>query len=79
MVRASARLLAKGHRLSALYLNGLELELLRALNGQAAVYVVIGGHAVQFHGHVRAAKDLDLFVEPSSANAGRIQTALKTE
>ena len=39
-------------------------------------YLVIGGHAVIFHGYLRPAKDLDLWVEPSESNAKAIAAAL---
>ena len=61
-----------------LFLNAQEVELLAALNQQQARYVVVGGHAVQFHGHLRAAKDLDLWIEPSSDNAHRVARALSS-
>ena len=38
----------------------LLLELLEA----GAEFVVLGGHAVAFHGHPRATKDLDVLVRP---------------
>lgn len=46
-------------------------ELLRALDRHGVRYVVIGGIAVGFHGHVRATKDLDIVIEPSAENVGR--------
>ena len=39
-------------------------------------FVVVGGHAVAFHGHVRATKDLDVFVRASPENAKRVYEAL---
>ena len=59
-----------------LLLNAQELELLSALNDCRARYLVIGGHAVIFHGHLRPAKDLDLWVEPTEENAARVAQAL---
>lgn len=41
-----------------------------------AEFVVIGGHAVAFHGHPRATKDLDVLVRSSSHNATRVYRAL---
>jgi len=35
-----------------------------------------GGHAVAGHGEPRVTEDLDVFVEPSAANAKRLQKAL---
>ena len=40
-------------------------------------YVVIGGLAVQAHGHPRTTQDLDLVPEPSAANLRRLRTALE--
>src|SRR4029079_18104484 len=35
-----------------------------------------GGHAVAFHGHVRATKDLDVLVRAEPQNASRVYRAL---
>jgi hypothetical protein len=37
---------------------------------------VVGGYAVAFHGHPRYTKDLDVWIELSPENAGKIITAL---
>jgi hypothetical protein len=37
---------------------------------------VVGGHAVAFHGHPRATKDLDVLVRATPANATRVYKAL---
>lgn len=50
--------------------------ILRALNGHGVEYVVVGGLAVAAHGVVRATADLDLVVERSWDNAGRLAAAL---
>jgi hypothetical protein len=39
-------------------------------------YVVVGGLAVQVHGHVRTTNDLDLIPEPTPANLARLAQAL---
>ena len=52
------------------------LELLAALDRHGAHYLVVGGYAVGAHGHPRATKDLDVWVEPSDANAPRVYAAL---
>ncbi|HTA88697.1 MAG TPA: hypothetical protein VK745_03955 [Polyangiaceae bacterium] len=49
--------------------------LLELLDAEAA-FVVIGGHAVAFHGHPRATKDLDVLVRPDADNAARVYKAL---
>lgn len=46
------------------------------LNRHAVSYVVVGGFAVAAHGVVRATADLDLVVERTWANAGRLACAL---
>jgi len=38
---------------------------------------VVGAYAVAAHGHPRATKDLDLWVEPSAENAARVLAALR--
>ncbi|HXW07572.1 MAG TPA: hypothetical protein VD833_20220 [Vicinamibacterales bacterium] len=51
-------------------------ELLRCFNARSVNAVVVGGHALAFHGRPRYTKDLDVFVEPSAANAERLLLAL---
>lgn len=51
-------------------------DLLIELADAGAEFVVVGGHAVAFHGHVRATKDLDVLVRGSHANAQRVYLAL---
>jgi len=51
-------------------------DLLIELHHAGARFVVLGGHAVAFHGHPRATKDLDVLVEPSAENAQRVYAAL---
>lgn len=45
------------------------LDLLRALSGADARFLVVGAYAVGVHGHPRATKDLDVWVEASTENA----------
>lgn len=40
-------------------------------------FMIIGGIAVIYHGHVRDTKDMDLFVRPTSENARRTVAALE--
>ena len=54
-----------------------ELEVVRTFLDAGVRFVIVGGRAVQFNGHVRPAKDLDLLVEPSAENWSRLQAALK--
>lgn len=52
------------------------VDLLAAFNAQGVEYLVVGAHALAAHGHVRATKDLDIWVRPSPANASRVMAAL---
>jgi hypothetical protein len=51
-------------------------DLFAALNGADARYLLVGGYAVAFHAEPRFTKDLDIWVEPSPANAARVFRAL---
>jgi hypothetical protein len=54
-----------------------EPEALRVLLDAQVRFVIIGGRAVQFHGHPRSTKDLDLLVEPTPENGRRLRDAMK--
>jgi hypothetical protein len=51
-------------------------ELLLAFNAQNVEYLIVGAHALAAHGHVRATKDLDLWVRPEKSNAQKVLQAL---
>lgn len=51
-------------------------DLLSAFNAQGVEYIVVGAHALAAHGHVRATKDLDIWVRPSRDNAPKVLRAL---
>lgn len=51
-------------------------ELLLAFNAHNVEYLIVGAHALAAHGHVRATKDLDLWVRPETLNAQRVIKAL---
>jgi uncharacterized nucleotidyltransferase DUF6036 len=51
-------------------------ELLLAFNEHGVDYLVVGAHALAAHGHVRATKDLDVWVRPEQSNAQKILQAL---
>ena len=51
-------------------------ELLLDFNARNVEYLVVGAHALAAHGHVRATKDLDVWVRPDQANAARVIQAL---
>ena len=64
--------------MSSLFLNSTELELLHCFNSFNVHYLVIGGHAVQFYGYKRPAKDLDIFIATSDGNPMRVVAALRS-
>jgi hypothetical protein len=51
-------------------------DLLAEFNAQDVEYLVVGGHALAAHGYVRATKDFDVWVRPSTDNATRVLRAL---
>jgi len=51
-------------------------DLLAEFNACGVEYLVVGAHALAAHGFVRATKDLDVWVRPSTANAPRVLAAL---
>lgn len=51
-------------------------RILRALAEHGVEYVLIGGLAVQTHGHVRTTNDADLIPAPDPANLERLAAAL---
>jgi hypothetical protein len=53
------------------------LDLLIELSAAKVRFMVIGGYAVGVHGHPRATKDLDVWVEPTLDNAKRVIAALR--
>ncbi len=52
------------------------IDLLAAFSGNGVEYLIVGAHALAVHGHVRATKDLDVWVRPSPENAPRVLRAL---
>lgn len=51
-------------------------ELLAEFNAHGVDYLVVGAHALAAHGHVRATKDLDVWVKPARDNAAKVMSAL---
>jgi hypothetical protein len=51
-------------------------ELLLAFNAHDVEYLLVGAHALAAHGHVRATKDMDIWVRPEKANAQKVLSAL---
>ena len=52
-------------------------EIVELLNSKKVRYLLVGGHAVGFHGHPRFTGDMDFVVDTSAENAGRLAEALK--
>jgi hypothetical protein len=59
-----------------LQLNPDWTEFLSLLISKRVRFVLVGGHAVAAHGEPRLTEDLDVFVDPTSANAARLREAL---
>lgn len=51
-------------------------ELLLEFNAHNVEYLVVGAHAVAVYGHVRATKDLDVWIRSESENAHRVLDAI---
>ncbi len=52
-------------------------ELLALFNAHRVDYVIVGAHALAYHGAPRYSGDMDIYVRPDVENARRIMTALK--
>jgi len=52
-------------------------DLFAAFNAQDVEYLVVGAHALAAHGHVRATKDLDVWVRAEPGNARKAFRGLK--
>lgn len=51
-------------------------EFIALLGSNGAEFLVVGGHAVAYHGHPRFTGDIDIFVRPTAENAARVLGAL---
>jgi hypothetical protein len=51
-------------------------EFVGLLNSRNVEYLVVGGHAVAFHGHPRFTGDIDFFINASAENAHRVLEVL---
>lgn len=60
----------------AIRINSDFKDIVRVLSAARVRYLVVGGVAVIEHTEPRYTKDLDLWVEPSPENAGRVMKAL---
>ncbi len=52
-------------------------EFLRLLTAEKVEFVIVGGYAVAFYGHVRTTQDLDLFFRNTERNVRKILAALR--
>ena len=50
--------------------------LCRRLNDAGAKYIVVGGFAIIQHGFARATEDIDLLIDTSPENVGRVKMAM---
>lgn len=53
-------------------------DMLSAFEDAGVEYLLVGAYALAAHGQPRATGDIDLWVHPSSENAGRVMQALQT-
>src|SRR4051794_18271937 len=51
-------------------------DFLKSLNDHGVEYLLIGGHAVAYHGYVRPTQDMDIWIAVSPQNAGRVVAAV---
>lgn len=51
-------------------------ELLASFNARGVEYLLVGAHALAFHGAPRLTGDLDVWVRPTPSNARRVTAAL---
>lgn len=51
-------------------------EFIGLLNSLKVEYLVVGGHAVAFHGHTRFTGDIEFLIRATSENAERVLRAL---
>lgn len=51
-------------------------EFIKLLNSHDVEYVVVGGHAVAFHGHPRFTGDIDFLIRTTPENVSRVLTVL---
>jgi hypothetical protein len=53
-------------------------EFIESLNSHGVEYLVVGAHALAFHGQPRYTGDIDLWLRPAPENAARIERVLVT-
>lgn len=52
-------------------------EFLECLNEAGVEYLLVGGHAVAFHGYVRVTSDMDIWINRTRENADRVIAAVR--
>lgn len=52
-------------------------EFIALLNSHGVEYVLVGGHAVAYHGHPRFTGDIDFFIQRTEPNAQRVLAVLE--
>ena len=52
-------------------------EFIESLNSRKVEFIVVGAHAVAFHGHPRFTGDIDFLVRPTPENASRVVAAVR--
>ena len=52
-------------------------DMLSALSGEGAEFLVVGAYALAMHGAPRATGDIDIWVRPTPANAAKVLAALR--
>lgn len=52
-------------------------EFLECLNAAGVEYLLVGGHAVAFHGYSRVTSDMDIWINRTRENAERVVTAVR--
>ena len=52
------------------------VDLLRAFIAAEVRFLIVGAYALAIHGRPRATGDLDVWIEPTAENAGRVMQAL---
>ncbi len=53
-------------------------DLLAEFNAQSVEFIIVGAHALAAHGHIRATKDMDVWIRPTLDNAARAYNALRS-
>lgn len=54
------------------------VDFVEALNDNGAKFLIVGGHAVGFHGHARATEDFDVWIGSDRENIDAVAEALRT-